>query len=232
MSLLELSVGSESQQKPDLEVVLSVARSRAFQLYCRTFGCATLVVWLGCIDPNDPNAPHDGLGLAGAAGITLIEAAGASASLVPLSDDNPSAHAANGGGTSCSRGRSGGDAPCQPTEPTGDSDAGQNDPITPGDDRAGYVSCGDMSCGPGTYCCGGVSCATPDACTSFPGDRCDGPEDCASGERCFVGMVASACASASPIDTARCHKDADCSGSQVCNDGGCATPAQLALSPD
>jgi hypothetical protein len=118
-------------------------------------------------------------------------------------------------------GENSGDAPCVPPDAGIDPDAGQDDPTTPGDDRAGYTLCGDSSCGPGTYCCGGDSCATPSDCMGFPGDRCDGPEDCASGESCWAAMIANVCLPWSPIPIARCHHDSDCGEAAICASGTC-----------
>lgn len=70
----------------------------------------------------------------------------------------------------------------------------QDDPSTPGDDRAGYISCGYDTCTPGLICCpGDIGCAADVAECIAKGapdgtdyKTCDGPEDCPLDEACAV----------------------------------------------
>ena len=107
--------------------------------------------------------------------------------------------------------------------------APQDDPATPGDDRAGWVACaGDDSCGPGTRCCfGQQTCSTAEYCAApiDLGWTCDGPEDCASGERCFSGRNGHKCHAGINMTSeyVMCHSDADCVGA-ICQGSGTPCP--------
>lgn len=103
-----------------------------------------------------------------------------------------------------------------------------DDPNTPGDDRAGYVQCGDsLSCGPDTGGCCTILfvCAdeTPSCPSPSPIVNCDGPEDCTEpGQKCWGGMVGALCDDQGPF--LKCHTDRDCTepSRPVCNStGGC-----------
>jgi hypothetical protein len=92
-----------------------------------------------------------------------------------------------------------------------------DDPSTPGDDRAGYLVCGAQTCPPGSVCCAGdIGCAPSlEACVAagapdYTGYRtCDGPEDCAPTEACAVSRHWVSCGSPSFYGVL-CHKDSDC----------------------
>lgn len=106
---------------------------------------------------------------------------------------------------------------------------------TPGDDRAGYVTCSPKSGGPSLTCGPGQFCAyTADSTSCVPDQGqsggfditvCDGPEDCAAGERCFDNHVVY-CGTEGPIMV--CHSDADCDRPEVnpCLNGGCYPSAK------
>jgi Kazal-type serine protease inhibitor domain len=100
----------------------------------------------------------------------------------------------------------------------GGSMSSGDDAATPGDDRAGYVVCSAMSCGPGQRCCSGATatCDTAASCgapTSL-GATCDGPEDCASAQKCLAGKNGRSCgdAAASTQSYVVCHTSAECAG--------------------
>jgi len=93
----------------------------------------------------------------------------------------------------------------------------QDDPSTPGDDRAGYIACGYDTCTPGLLCCpGDIGCAAnqgeciekgaPDG-TDYA--SCDGPEDCPSDEVCAVSRHWVGCGPATFYGVI-CHQDSDC----------------------
>lgn len=94
------------------------------------------------------------------------------------------------------------------------------DDATPGDDRAGYLTCTDeatgasQTCGPESGCCGdGSQCAADSSQCSSPAwfATCDGPEDCGTGEQCWLDDGATHCsAEATPYLYVRCHTDLDC----------------------
>src|SRR5262249_49714322 len=89
---------------------------------------------------------------------------------------------------------------------------------TPGDDRAGYVTCPNsdpaLTCGPNQGCCydspAPLSCvATREECRVPLNFReCDGPEDCAPGQQCFVDH-AIYCGTNGGY-AVLCHTDFDC----------------------
>jgi len=94
--------------------------------------------------------------------------------------------------------------------------------VTPGDDRAGYVSCTDpttntsTTCGPGSGCClGGPTCGASSSDCEDPSEftSCDGPEDCdrRGGERCWIQTNgATHCSAAEEPGPAACHTASDC----------------------
>ncbi len=91
---------------------------------------------------------------------------------------------------------------------------------TPGDDRAGYVTCtgtnagASVTCGPGLGCCNdpdGTTCAASgsDCVSPFDFQGCDGDEDCPqAGTQCWVYRTTD-CWSQSGYEL-RCHTDSDC----------------------
>jgi len=103
---------------------------------------------------------------------------------------------------------------CTSTEPP---DGDQDDPSTPGDDRAGYMVCNNQTCNPGFICCSGeAGCAeSPSACVDAGAPdylgyaTCDGPEDCGPGESCAGARHWVSCGPASFYGI-RCHRDSDC----------------------
>ena len=126
-------------------------------------------------------------------------------------------------------GNDGCSASCQPDD----------DSRTPGDDRAGYVSCDSalsghsMTCGPGFGCCpdptnvpeGPVCGATRADCGFVMAFivLCDGPEDCSAGTPCSVTRTGQICGSGY---YGVCHKDSDCPDGQACDTNGeCRAPA-------
>jgi len=95
----------------------------------------------------------------------------------------------------------------------GEADGGSDDPNTPGDDRAGYISCGNQTCEPGEFCNGG--CRPLNSGTVQPSPvYCDGPEDCEEGQSCVSGISHYGTSCRDALDyqwpTARCHTAADC----------------------
>jgi hypothetical protein len=110
----------------------------------------------------------------------------------------------------------------------------QDDPSTPGDDRAGYVSCSDpatqasMTCGPNLGCCShaGPSCAA-DGTQCSAGqpffDACDGPEDCAgTGYPCWQGRFGNICSTPAGGFNIVCHTNADCTAERpLCSNARC-----------
>ena len=85
-------------------------------------------------------------------------------------------------------------------------------PLTPGDDRAGYTACVSESCGPGSVCCPtiGVCAAKGDDCPSDV-QTCDGPEDCpVPGEQCVVQLHGMNCGVPVPNWGILCHSNANC----------------------
>jgi len=102
---------------------------------------------------------------------------------------------------------------------------------TVGDDRPGFMACGDRSCATNGECCGDVSAgmrmciADPSACIGGP-NHCDGPEDCAAGEVCWEARWALCLTndSTQPRGARRCHTDAHCNGDQRCTNGLCFVP--------
>jgi len=101
--------------------------------------------------------------------------------------------------------------------PSGPLEEPEDDPSTPGDDRAGFIACGEQSCTPGYLCCGhGVGCAASlQACIAAGAPdtidyrSCDGPEDCAAPERCAVSRHWVSCGTPSFYGVI-CHTDLDC----------------------
>jgi hypothetical protein len=100
-----------------------------------------------------------------------------------------------------------------------------DDPATPGDDRAGYVSCtssrngSHLTCGPSLGCCpdplnaGSPICAQMRSECGFPMAfmvTCDGPEDCPAGVACMITRSGQSCGSGY---YSVCHSDADCPAS-------------------
>jgi hypothetical protein len=105
-----------------------------------------------------------------------------------------------------------------------------DDPSTPGDDRAGYVSCSSGSgtgliCGPGTFCCAGNSgefCATgeTDCPNQMGAQACDGAEDCPAGSFCAQYKSVSCTTGGGFFYNAKCHVDADCPKGTTCDASG------------
>jgi cysteine-rich repeat protein len=85
---------------------------------------------------------------------------------------------------------------------------------TPGDDRVGFVACGETVCRPGDRCCSNThTCLGAKPYCSIPrdpGDQCDGPEDCSTGV-CYETQTGKACIISGGVGIA-CHIDADCIG--------------------
>jgi hypothetical protein len=115
-----------------------------------------------------------------------------------------------------------------PTQNDGDQDAGtpvEDDANTPGDDRAGFVSCpgGDdaaLVCSPEQRCCRSPlitcdsieqDCQRPDVTVGW-GDNCDGPEDCEAGLTCVRGKYGASCTPPNPQQgyPVLCHATTDC----------------------
>lgn len=98
---------------------------------------------------------------------------------------------------------------------------------TPGDDRAGFVACGSMSCGPGLGCCrDSVGCAASlsDCESPFDFQTCDGPEDCPAGTQCWVASHIIDCEVSTPFFDVFCHANADCvegATDNACVNGEC-----------
>jgi cysteine-rich repeat protein len=92
---------------------------------------------------------------------------------------------------------------------------------TPGDDRAGYVACGQQrdACGANQGCCTAgqdsegnptayTCAATLDDCPSAGSfQACDGPEDCEAGVACMGTRFGNICGTGY---SRVCHSDADC----------------------
>jgi hypothetical protein len=122
-------------------------------------------------------------------------------------------------------------AGCEPgPECDYDCEEPADDPSTPGDDRAGYVWCGEtpasgVTCPPDTLCClTSSSCATHEQGCQDPFNvaTCDGPEDCTgAGERCQMLSHDRTCR-AEGIWT-WCHTDADCRALPGLPDGRCTS---------
>jgi cysteine-rich repeat protein len=98
-----------------------------------------------------------------------------------------------------------------------------DDAATPGDDRAGYVSCGSLTCGPGQRCCGLTwRCVSEPNC-GIPtqlGNTCDGQEDCSAGQLCLVSTKSGHFCAAAQSGGGRekaCHTAADCVGA-ICGE--------------
>jgi cysteine-rich repeat protein len=89
---------------------------------------------------------------------------------------------------------------------------------TPGDDRAGYIKCGDATCMPGMVCCAG----SMQTCTLVCGSisyKCDGSEDCPSGQLCWV-FDGAICTASGSVGGQRCHTSAECTAPATCSSGG------------
>jgi len=116
-----------------------------------------------------------------------------------------------------------------------------DDARTPGDDRAGVVSCtardaaAPQACGAGLGCCfaPALGCSTAEACataallSNIPFNSfiaCDGPEDCPAGVLCQAYPHGGTGCALTGGFTSRCHTDQDCPAQRpVClPDGGCA----------
>lgn len=107
------------------------------------------------------------------------------------------------------------DATCPVRYRCGSSCPSTDQAATPGDDRAGYVTCGNISCGPGTRCQNPLNAAVPTCSTAYRvGDIfCDGPEDCPDGQWCFQESPSGTQCHESPLigsSESECHSDADC----------------------
>ncbi len=97
-----------------------------------------------------------------------------------------------------------------------------DDPGTPGDDRAGWVTCADGSICQ-DRCCRVNGPTLPWVCSTgglCPGNQwgqsaCDGPEDCAHGQVCCPGSDNVSCQVSCPFGPL-CHTDQDCPTGQVC----------------
>jgi cysteine-rich repeat protein len=96
-----------------------------------------------------------------------------------------------------------------------------DDVSTPGDDRAGFLTCTDeaegtsLTCSRGNGCCSEPTACRPnelDCLSPFWFQTCDGPEDCGAGEQCWSQNQYIGCA-AEPdwfFEEVLCHSDADC----------------------
>jgi len=102
----------------------------------------------------------------------------------------------------------------------------EDDPATPGDDRAGYVHCqsarngSSLTCGPSLGCCPDPTnapepvCAhTRQACGFVQAFMvfCDGPEDCAGAGACMITRTGRSCGNGYYTV---CHADRDCPAGQ------------------
>jgi cysteine-rich repeat protein len=122
------------------------------------------------------------------------------------------------GGDGCS-------AICQPDDDTS----------TPGDDRAGFVACGAVTCVVGDNCCPSAQMCLGAASDCGggpmdPGNACDGPEDCPVGLLCSQTKSGIRCSQPSGgVFAVLCHTDADCVGVDCPVSGGscpiCVTAA-------
>jgi hypothetical protein len=103
-----------------------------------------------------------------------------------------------------------------------------DDPNTVGDDRPGYMACGDNTCATNDECCwdgsGNIkTCLEKGATCEGVWGQCDGPEDCAPDEVCWQARWALC----SPVDQTdprgarRCHTSSQCDLSQDCSSGFC-----------
>jgi hypothetical protein len=98
-----------------------------------------------------------------------------------------------------------------------------DDPSTPGDDRAGWVTCVYGSACQ-DRCCRVSGPSLPWVCSTggvCPGNvwgqsSCDGPEDCAQGQVCCPMSDDISCRTSCPVETI-CHTDRDCTTGQVCS---------------
>jgi len=106
----------------------------------------------------------------------------------------------------------------------------EDDPSTPGDDRAGYTSCylipdgASNVCGPGEICCWHSPTCARDSndCdeSGFQSQGCDGPEDCPAGLEC-QWFKATTCARHEETHMwVLCHRDSDCKEG-TCLGGSC-----------
>jgi cysteine-rich repeat protein len=95
-----------------------------------------------------------------------------------------------------------------------------DDTTTPGDDRAGYVTCNNgSSCAPDSRCCSAptTGCVPPGGSCQLYTPQCDGPEDCPDGKPCMASMVGRSCGSSGFAYV--CHTDKDCV-SATCSGSG------------
>jgi cysteine-rich repeat protein len=109
-----------------------------------------------------------------------------------------------------------------------------DDVSTPGDDRAGFLTCAGVSegvnltCRPDMGCCSPRTECRPDEsyCQSPLWFRdCDGPEDCPAGEQCWELQKHFGCAADPQVSgSVLCHTDADCVMPEVnpCENGYCS----------
>lgn len=112
-------------------------------------------------------------------------------------------------------------ASCQPDDNTS----------TPGDDRAGFITCAGMTCTPGSICCGDnpQACVISGGACNLVAASCDGPEDCpAAGEVCVQLRLGRVCAQGGGAIV--CHTDADCATAtcggepcRICRGGSCGS---------
>jgi cysteine-rich repeat protein len=114
-----------------------------------------------------------------------------------------------------------------------------DDASTPGDDRAGFLTCTNeeegvsLTCSRGNGCCSEPTACRPnefDCLSPFWFQACDGPEDCHEGEQCWTQNQYVGCTVSPTWNDAGdvlCHTDADCILPAVnpCLAGRCAGSA-------
>jgi hypothetical protein len=117
------------------------------------------------------------------------------------------------------------DLACPRTYSCGDRCSATDDVSTPGDERAGYVTCGAASCAPDTFCfapIGAIAKCVPDH-LGWNVVVCDGKEDCSIGELCYqvspeIHSGGTGCGKPVTVDAraSECHGDVDCGAGLSC----------------